>query len=355
MDSTTHRISFGILLALVTFAFGWLLLPYYGAVLWAVILAIIFQPMQKFLQLRLGQRRNLAALICTLVCFFIAIIPVSLIVASLISQGAQLYNQMETRQFDLSTFVTELRAALPPSVEDWIRNLGVGDFDALREKLTSAFMQGSQLLASQAVSVGQNTLHFVISTGIMLYLLFFFFRDGRSIGRNILSCLPLSDKHNRALLGKFTAVLRATVKGNIIIAAIQGLIGGIAFWAVGIEAALFAGVLMAFLSMLPAIGAALVWAPVAAYFLLTGEVAKGVTLIVVGVGVIGLVDNLLRPPLVGKDTRLPDYVVLVSTVGGMSLMGINGFVLGPLIAALFMAAWTLFRAEEDGPGQPPAI
>ena len=153
--------------------------------------------------------------------------------------------------------------------------------------------------------------------------------------------MPLSEDYSRRLLAMFAAVVRATVKGNIIIAVIQGTIGGVTFWLLGIQAALLWGVLMTFLSMLPAVGSALVWVPVAGYLLLSGADAEGVILILVGVGVIGLVDNLLRPSLVGKDTRLPDYVVLVSTVGGMSLFGINGFVIGPLIAALFIAAWTL--------------
>lgn len=185
----------------------------------------------------------------------------------------------------------------------------------------------------------------------MLYVLFFLFRDGVGIARSIRASLPLSDNYSGRLLAKFATVVRATVKGNFIIAAIQGAIGGVTFWLLGIEGALLWGVLMAFLSLLPAVGAALVWAPAAAWLLLGGEVFSGLVLIVVGVGVIGLVDNLLRPPLVGKDTRLPDYVVLVSTVGGLSVFGLNGFVIGPLIAALFVACWELFR-DEQGRGHP---
>ncbi|WP_153605999.1 AI-2E family transporter, partial [Pseudomonas aeruginosa] len=116
-----------------------------------------------------------------------------------------------------------------------------------------------------------------------------------------------------------------------------------------IEGALLWGTLMAFLSLLPAIGAALIWAPVAAYFLLTGAIWQGVVLILFCVVVIGLVDNILRPILVGKDTKMPDYVVLISTLGGMALFGLNGFVIGPLIAALFMASWDLFTGREEEP------
>ncbi len=358
MDNQLHHKAFLLLLGLVTVAFAWLLLPFYGAVLWAVILAIIFQPMQRAIEKRLWPRRNIAALISTLICVVIAVIPMTLIIASLVGEGGRLYDRFQSGQVDVSMIVAELRSDLPAELETWLREVGVGDYDALRERLSGALMQGSQLVAGQAVSVTQNTLHFVVSAGIMLYLLFFMFRDGRQIGHAIFTAMPLSPEYNRALMQKFATVVRATVKGNVIIAIIQGIIGGVAFWLVGIEGAFFWGVLMAFLSMLPAVGAAIVWAPAAFYLFIVGDYVRAFALIGVGVGVIGLVDNLLRPPLVGKDTRLPDYVVLVSTVGGMSLIGINGFVIGPLIAALFIAAWTLFRddrlAETETPREDAA-
>ena len=149
----------------------------------------------------------------------------------------------------------------------------------------------------------------------------------------------MSSQHQRELTEKFTTVIRATVKGNVLVAALQGALGAAAFAVLGIQGVLLWGVLMAFLSLLPTVGAALVWFPVALYLLSTGDVFKGVALFLWGSLVIGLVDNLLRPVLVGKDTRLPDFVVLITTLGGMSVFGINGFVLGPAIAAMFFAVW----------------
>ena len=139
--------------------------------------------------------------------------------------------------------------------------------------------------------------------------------------------------------------VRATVKGGILVAIVQGALGGIAFWFLGIHAALLWAVLMAFLSLIPAVGATLVWLPVAIYFLATGAVWQGIGLILYGVLVIGLVDNVLRPFLVGKETKLPDYVVLISTLGGIEVFGLNGFVIGPLIAAMFMVSWEIFSAS----------
>jgi predicted PurR-regulated permease PerM len=137
-------------------------------------------------------------------------------------------------------------------------------------------------------------------------------------------------------------VVRATVKGNLLVAITQGALGGLIFWILGIPTVLPWAVLMAFLSLLPAVGAGLVWAPVAVYFLLSGAIWQGVVLTLFGVFVIGLVDNFLRPILVGKDTKMPDYLVLVSTLGGLAVFGLNGFVIGPLIAALFISCWALF-------------
>jgi predicted PurR-regulated permease PerM len=176
----------------------------------------------------------------------------------------------------------------------------------------------------------------------MLYLLYFLVRDGATLSKTMRDAVPLAKPHTHYLLNKFTTVIRATVKGNVAVAIAQGTIGGLAFWFLGVQGALLWAVLMAFLSLLPAVGAALIWGPVAIYFLATGHFWQGGVLIFVGVFVIGLVDNILRPVLVGKDTQMPDYIVLMSTIGGMAIFGINGFVIGPVIAALFMAAWSLF-------------
>src|SRR4029077_3135476 len=134
-------------------------------------------------------------------------------------------------------------------------------------------------------------------------------------------------------------------KGGILVAMAQGTLGGIAFWFLGIHAALLWAVLMAFLSLIPAIGATLVWLPVAIYFLATGAAWQGIGLILYGVLVIALVENVLRTFMVGKETKLPDYVVLISTLGGIEVFGLNGFVIGPLIAAIFMVTWEIFSAS----------
>ncbi|WP_117191591.1 AI-2E family transporter [Rhizobium terrae] len=342
-----QRVSFYVLLILVTVGFVAVVLPFYSAIFWAVVLAIIFFPVHARMEFWLGDRPNTAAALSVLICLCVVIIPGLIVLSSLVQQGNLVYERIDNGEIDVRRFLHQLQEALPTFVRDRIQALELNGFDTLRDRISSALMQGGGFFAGRALSLGQNTLQFFVTFGVMLYLLFFMFRDGRLLARNIRTALPLSDAHTLRFTTKFTSVVHATVRGNIIIAIIQGSIGGVAFWALGVEPALLWGVLMSFLSLLPAVGAALIWVPTAVYLILVGSWAKAIVLIAVGVLVIGLVDNLLRPPLVGKETKLPDYVVLVSTIGGISLFGINGFVIGPLIAALFISAWGIF-AEEQG-------
>ncbi|NIE77979.1 AI-2E family transporter [Pantoea sp. Tr-811] len=341
-----HNKALAVLLALVTIAFVWIMLPYYGAIFWAIILAILFAPLQRHLVIRFGRRRNLAAASTTLVCLLVAILPVIITSALLVQEGATLYQRIESGQLDIAGYVERGKDMLPAFAQHGLDQMGMGNLDGLRDKISKWATQGSQVLASQAFSFGQGTFEFLVSFGIMMYLLFFFLREGPDVARRVRLAVPLPEQQKRRLQLKFSRVVRATVKGNLLVAITQGALGGFIFWVLGIPSALVWGVLMAFLSLLPAVGAGIVWAPVAAYFLLTGAILPGVILTAFGVLVIGLVDNLLRPILVGKDTRMPDYLILLSTLGGLAVFGLNGFVIGPLIAALFMSSWAIFAATQ---------
>lgn len=341
-------VSFGVALALVTGAFLWLILPFSGAMLWAVILAILFDPLHRALGRRLENRPNLVAGISVVICICIAVIPAAVLLAALANEATRFYIRLSTQQLEIGTLLEQIRLAAPDFVSQGLARLDLGNMDELQSRLTSFLMQISQKVASRAVMIGQGTAEFFISLGVMLYLLFFLFRDGARIVALIRRRSPLGERNTERLVEKFVLVIKATVKGNVTIAIIQGSIGGVTFWLLGMEAALLWAALMAILSLLPAIGAALVWTPAALYLFSSGAYLKGAILLAVGLGVISMIDNLLRPPLVGKGIQLPDYVVLISTLGGLSVIGMNGFVLGPLIAALFVAVWSLVASWETG-------
>ena len=345
-ETALQNKALAVLLALVTVAFIWILLPYYGAIFWAVILGILFAPVQRKLLIRFNRQRNLASGVTLLICLLVAVLPVIIISALLVQEGATLYQRIESNQLDIASYVEHGKNMLPTFAQNGLDRLGMGNLDGLRDKISKWATQGSQFLASQAFSFGQGTLDFVVSFGIMLYLLFFFLRDGPEVARKVRMAVPLPEQQKRRLQLKFNRVVRATVKGNLVVAITQGALGGLIFWVLGIPSALVWAVLMAFLSLLPAVGAGIVWAPVAAYFILTGAIWQGVVLTAFGVLVIGLVDNVLRPILVGRDTKMPDYVILVSTLGGLAVFGLNGFVIGPLIAALFISSWAIFASTK---------
>jgi predicted PurR-regulated permease PerM len=336
-ETALQNKALAVLLALVTVAFVWILLPYYGAIFWAVILGILFAPLQRNLLIRFNRRRNLAAATTLMICLVVAILPVIITSALLVQEGATLYQRIESGQLDIAGYVERGKDMLPAFAQNGLDRMGMGNLDGLRDKITKWATQGSQVLASQAFSFGQGTFEFLVSFGIMLYLLFFFLREGAELARKVRLAVPLPEHQKRRLQLKFNRVVRATVKGNVLVAI---------FWVLDIPSALVWAVLMAFLSLLPAVGAGIVWAPVAAYFILTGAIWQGVVLTAFGVLVIGLVDNVLRPILVGRDTRMPDYLILVSTLGGLAVFGLNGFVIGPLIAALFMSSWAIFAATK---------
>lgn len=344
---TLHNKSLLVLLVIVTLAFIWIMLPFYGAVFWAVILGILFAPMQRRLLIKCNRRRNLTSLLTLLACLVIAILPMIIVSMLLVQEGANLYKSIESGQLDIAGYIDHAKHMLPASLQHLLDRLGMGNLEGLRDKITKSAMEGSQYVASQAFSFGQGTFDFIVSFGIMMYLLFFFLRDGHDLVRRIRTALPLADQQQRRLQLKFNRVVRATVKGNLLVAVTQGALGGCIFWYLDISSALLWAVLMAFMSLLPAVGAGIVWGPVAAWFVLNGDTFDGIVLTLFGVFVIGLVDNVLRPILVGKDTRMPDYLVLVSTMGGLAVFGLNGFVIGPLIAALFMSGWSIYTETQQ--------
>ena len=344
---TGNKITFAFLLVAVTCGFIAILWPFAGAVFWSVVLAIIFQPLNRKLLTRFPRHPNAASLLTLLLCLVVAIIPLVFLTFSVIQETSTIYQRMNSGQMNLTTYIKQVQDALPDWMLSILDRLNLSSLQEIQQRLSTVAGDAAKSFATRAVNLGQYTMSFVVSFGIMLYLLFFLLRDGKQLASRVQEAIPLARQHKTQLLDKFATVIKATVKGSLAVAAAQGALGGLIFWILGIEAPVLWGVLMAFLSLLPAIGAGLIWGPVAIYFLATGDWTKGLVLIAYGVLVIGLVDNILRPVLVGKDTKMPDYVVLISTLGGMSLFGLTGFVIGPVIAALFIAAWEIYTPSKD--------
>lgn len=352
------------LVLVTTVLFLWMVRGFLLPVFWAAVFAMLFRSLFLRLLAVLGGRRSLAAALATLVVVVAVLVPAGLLVAALTQQGLSLYARIASGQINTDAVVDFVERSLPALTRTMTR-YGI-EIEQVRDSLQGAVGTATQYLVGQALAVGQNALTLTVLFGLMLYLLFFFFRDGERIIEALIRAIPMGDERERKLFGKIAQVSRATVKGTIVVAAVQGTIGGMLFALVGIRAALFWGVAMGILSLLPAVGAALVWAPAAIFLLATGSVWKAVVLIVGGTVVIGLVDNVLRPILVGRETKMPDYLVLLATLGGLTVFGLAGFVAGPIIAALFLVTWQMFADEyapldssargavpDPVPGSPP--
>jgi predicted PurR-regulated permease PerM len=281
----------------------------------------------------------------------LVVIPVLLLLASFLQQGLSVYEQIEAGQLQPGKYVDQVRNAFPV-LQGLLERFDI-DLNTVRDNAAKAALAASQFLARNALAVGQGAFGFVLKLALMLYVAYFLLRDGRKLVDQLVHAIPLGDERERLLFQKFAEVARATVKGNLLVALVQGMLGGLIFWILGLPAALLWGVVMTVLSLIPAVGAGLVWLPAAIYLYAVGEWISATVLIAYGVLIIGLADNILRPILVGRDTKLPDWMVLLSTLGGIAMAGINGFVVGPLIAVLFVAFWQIFSREFNPQTQPP--
>jgi predicted PurR-regulated permease PerM len=329
------------LTTVVTAALVWILWPYFGAILWATVLAMMFTPFNGRLRAAWGLQPIWSVLLTMAVVVLAVILPLIVLTAALVQEATTLYSVINAGDVDFGKSFARVTDRFPLWLRQFLELLGLSDFSGLQQKLTQLFKAGSETLMTRLVSIGQSTVHLAVSFFVMLYLLFFLLRDGRQLVVRVKRSIALPPHQQDALFDKFATVVRATVKGDLLVALLQGALGGITFWALDIRAPLIWGVFMAVVSLLPAVGAALVWVPVAIYLLASGFIWQGVALVLVGTFVIGLVDNILRPILVGKDTKMPQYLVLISTLGGLEAFGLNGFVLGPVIAAMFVAVWDI--------------
>lgn len=345
----TPELEFKSLLALVlaaTLLFLLILWPFFGAVCWAVFLAIVFWPMHRHMLKGSHGRPNMAAAASLTVILLIVILPLALVAASITQEASVFVGKLRSGEIQLGVYFERAVAALPAWLRGILERFGIAEFNLLQQKILASLGASGQQLTSRAFSIGQGTLDFAIGFFVMLYVVFFLFRDGDRLAEKIAKTIPLREEHTERLLKQFATVVRATVKGNIVVALVQGALGGLAFLVLGLPGPMLWGAVMALFSLLPAVGAFLIWAPVAAYFFFTGELVKATGLSLWGALVIGLVDNFLRPILVGRDTRIPDWLVLVATLGGIVVFGLNGFVIGPVIAAVFLVSWDMLASAK---------
>lgn len=322
--------------------------PFLKPLLLGALLAGLCYPLYQWVTRLFGRRRSLGAIVTLLLLFILVAGPISAFLGIVVQQALQVSEQAipwirqhfgPASTFNAHDWLVQRFPALAahvPSQEQFVESVGMA------AKATGGFLVG---LASRMTA---GTAAFLLNLFVMVYAMFFFFKDGEKILEKIFYYLPLSHEDELLMLKRFASITRATVKGTLVIGVIQGALAGIAFWIAGIGGAAFWGTIMAILSVVPGVGAALVWVPAVTYLFVTGQVLAGVLLLAWCAAVVGTVDNILRPMLVGKDAKMPDLLILIGTLGGLFLFGPMGFIVGPIVCGLFLTVWEIYGATFKG-------
>jgi predicted PurR-regulated permease PerM len=345
ISSANLRTAFVLLLVVAVsvlfLAVAW---PFLEPLLLGALLAGLFHPLYRWITRLLGGRESFGAVLTLLALFILVLGPVSTFLGIVVQQALSVSDQA------IPWLREHLGAASTFNLHDWLvqRFPALADYVPSQEQLlqhvgTAAKSTGA-FLVTVLSRMTATTATFILNLFVMLYAMFFFFKDGRKILERIFYYLPLSDEDETRMLARFTSITRATIKGTVVIGIIQGTLAGIAFWVAGIQGAAFWGTIMTILSIVPGIGAALVWVPAVIILFINGQYVAATLLLAYCAAVVGTIDNFLRPALVGRDAKMPDLLILIGTLGGLFLFGPIGFIVGPIVCGLFLTVWDIYGA-----------
>jgi len=290
----------------------------------------------------LGGRQSVGAAVTLLVLLVLVLGPISVFLGIVVQQALTVSDQA------IPWLTQHLGAASTFNVNEWVmqRFPALAKYmpsqEQLLEQVGTAAKTAGTFLVTFASRMTVTTASFLLNLFVMLYAMFFFFKDGHKILERIFYYLPLSDEDETSMLARFTSITRATIKGTLVIGIIQGALGGIAFRVAGIEGAALWGTIMTILSIIPGIGAPLVWVPVVIVLFVNGQYVTATLLLVWCGAVVATIDNFMRPLLVGRDAQMPDLLILIGTLGGLFLFGPMGFIVGPIICGLFLTVWDIY-------------
>jgi predicted PurR-regulated permease PerM len=345
ISPTSFRTTFVLILVLaVSLLFLAVAWPFLKPLLLGAMLAGLCTPLYDWIARLVRGRGSLAAILTLLILFLLVAGPISAFVGIVVAQALNVSDQAlpwvqqhfgPGTTFNAHDWLVERFPALAPYVPEQTQILETVGRTA---KAAGAF------LVASATQFTAGTAAFLLNLFVMLYAMFFFFRDGKQIVKKIFYYMPLSHDDEMLLLERLTSVTRATIKGTVVIGIIQGTLAGVGFWFAGIDGSAFWGTIMAVLSIVPGIGSALVWVPAVIYLFITGQTFPATLLLAWCVAVVGTIDNVLRPTLVGKDAKMPDLLILIGTLGGLFLFGAIGFIVGPIVCGLFLTVWEIYGA-----------
>ena len=357
-ETDTDRVKFyRSFLLLMVVAISALFFSMIRQYLMTLLLADIFSglafPLYRWLNKKFGGRKGLASAVTMLIAILVVVIPLTALLGLIANEAFQISQVVKPWIQEQISQSNGLAERLPAWAQPWLVKLTPFKDQILEKTGEITGMAGNFFFKSLSATT-RGTVGFFLHLFVMLYAMFFFLMDGPVLIQKVRSFLPLRESDKDLMEERFMSVTRATIKGTFAIGAIQGVLHSPGFMVAGIQGSIFWGALMAVLSVIPGVGAAIVWAPVVIYLLAMGDYVAGVALLAWCAGVVGTVDNVLRPRLVGKDAKMPDLLILLSTLSGIAMFGAVGFIVGPIVAALFLTIWDLYGAAFKDLLQPPS-
>lgn len=318
--------------------------PFFSAILAAAILAMIFQKPYKFFLRLAKNKKGLSSVLTALLVVSIVVVPLFGVAGLLIDEVGKVVKKISADGSQYQKYADNAENYLKNI--PLFQNLEIKDMFG-RKEISNSLKDAGQGILSVLQKTYQSLAGAVIWIFVMFFSLYYFLMDGEKIVKNIIRLSPLDDEHEKMLVEKFISISRATLKGTIVVGAIQGLVGGIIFVLVGISSPIVWGTMMVLLSIIPMVGSGFVWFPAGIIMLMAGNIWQGVVILAAGILIISTIDNLLRPKLVGRDTQMHPLLVFFSTLGGIIVFGLSGFILGPIIMAFFLTLWEIYAAAKN--------
>ncbi|MBI2038122.1 MAG: AI-2E family transporter [Candidatus Magasanikbacteria bacterium] len=326
-------------LAVVTLVFLYVIRPFFYPIFWSAIIAGIFYPIFKKINSKI-KYPNISSLITIIIFLVSIIIPITILSSLVLKETLNLYNSLSGNRGPIVSTVS--------NIFTWVKNNPVTDKLNINEqqvtdRLTELAKTATDFIFTAVKNLTQNSVTFLIMFIVMLYTLFFFLKDGEKFLKKLSHLSPLGEKHEIIMYKKFTSTARAVLKGTLIVGAVQGFLTGVLFYIVGIEGVLIWAIIGTLFSIVPGLGSYVVWLPAALIMFILGNFWQGMIIVLVGALLISTIDNFIRPILVGKDTQMHPLLILFSTLGGLVIFGVSGFIIGPIITALLLSLWEMYE------------
>ena len=337
--SKVQNILFFTIMIFVFLLFLYLLAPFFFPIFWAAVISSIFSPLYKYLNRKL-HNPSAAAAIIFLVVAVIIILPGSIIGSVMFGESMRMYESLDADGGNIENIVKGITGIVKDNA--YVARLHINE-QFWTEKFSEIARTISNYIFINLKALTQNTFVFIVQFSVMLYTLFYFIRDGDKLLGKVVRVFSLGQEREKVLYERFVKAAKATLKVTLIIGGIQGTLGGLLFWFTGIQGPLMWGAVMIFTAIVPVVGCSIIWGPAGVIMLIMGHFWKGIIILAFGVLVISMVDHFLRPILIGRDVQMHPLLVFLSTLGGLSLFGFSGFIIGPIIASLLLAIWAMYE------------